>query len=251
MEVEEYLVKHQKRKEENMGLKIIAHRGFSDGYPENTLLAFKKAIKSGADGIETDLRLSLDGEIILFHDNDLSRLTTNDSKVEELTVTDLKKFDLGKGESIPILDELIALAQGKVTLILEIKFYHKTYKQLCDILVERIAGKHDWVEVSCFDDRVLQYLYHLDPNIRLHKLIKDRSVLQEHGLEEKYAYVSYLDIHVSLLKIALELGLMSKYKIILWTVEKEDISEEKTAGIYGIMVNNISKYIKETKVMNE
>ena len=251
MEVEEYLVKHQKRKEENMGLKIIAHRGFSDGYPENTLLAFKKAIESGADGIETDLRLSLDGEIILFHDNDLSRLTTNDSKVEELTVTDLKKFDLGKGESIPILDELIALAQGKVTLILEIKFYHKTYKQLCDILVERIAGKHDWVEVSCFDDRVLQYLYHLDPNIRLHKLIKDRSVLQEHGLEEKYAYVSYLDIHVSLLKIALELGLMSKYKIILWTVEKEDISEEKTAGIYGIMVNNISKYIKETKVMNE
>jgi len=251
MEVEGNLVKHQKRKEENMGLKIIAHRGFSDGYPENTLLAFKKAIESGADGIETDLRLSLDGEIILFHDNDLSRLTTNDSKVEELTVMDLKKFDLGKGESIPILNELIALAQGKVTLILEIKFYPKTYKQLCDILVERIANEHDWVEVSCFDDRGLLYLHHLDPDIRLHKLIKDRSVLQERGLEEKYAYVSYFDIHVSLSKMALKRGLLEKYKVILWTVDKEDISKEKNAGIYGIMVDNISKYTKETKVMNE
>jgi len=226
-----------------MDLKIIAHRGYSDGYPENTLLAFKKAIESGVYGIETDLRLSLDGEIMLFHDSNLNRLTTNNLKVEALTVKTLKKLDAGKGESIPTLDELIILAQGKVKLILEIKFHPETYKQLCEILVERIAGKHDWIEVSCFDDRALLYLHHLDPDIRLHKLIKDRSVLQECGLEAKYAYISYFDIHVSLSKMALELGLIEKYKIILWTVDKENISEEKNAGIYGIMVNNISKYI--------
>ena len=228
-----------------MDLKIIAHRGFSDRYPENTILAFRKAIEADVDGIETDLRLSLDGEIILFHDDDLSRLTKDDSKVEALTVKSLKKFDVGKGEPIPILDELITLARGKVTLILEIKFHPKTYKKLCEILIKRIADKHDWIEVSCFDDRALLYLHHLDPDIRLHKLIKDRSVLQEHDLEAKYAYVSYFDIHVSLSKMALERGLIEKYKIILWTVDKEDISEEKNAGLYGIMVNNISQFIKE------
>ena len=228
-----------------MDLKIIAHRGFSDRYPENTILAFRKAIEADVDGIETDLRLSLDGEIILFHDDDLSRLTENNLKVEVLTVKSLKKCDLGKGEPIPILDELITLANGKVTLILEIKFHPKTYKKLCEILIKRIADKHDWIEVSCFDDRALLYLHHLDPDIRLHKLIKDRSVLQEHDLEAKYAYVSYFDIHVSLSKMALERGLIEKYKIILWTVDKEDISEEKNAGLYGIMVNNISQFIKE------
>jgi len=226
-----------------MDMKIIAHRGFSDGYPENTLLAFKKAIEAGAGGIETDLRLSRDGEIVLFHDNDLHCMGNSKGRVEAYALKELKQYVVGESESIATLDELIALAEGRLTLILEVKYNPKTYKQLCDILVEKIADKHDWIEVSCFDDRVLQYLHRLDPNIRLHKLIEDESVLKENDLKEKYSYVSYFDIAVSLAKMALELGLIKNYKVILWTVDKEEISEEKNAGLYGIMVNNISKHM--------
>jgi len=244
-------VKHRKEKENDMDLKIIAHRGFSNGYQENTLLAFKKAIEAGADGIETDLRLSRDSEIVLFHDNDLHRIGNSEDSAEAYSLKELKQYVIGESESIATLDELIALAEGRLTLILEVKYNPETYKQLCDILVKKIADKHDWIEVSCFDDRVLLYLHYLDPDIRLHKLIKDELILKESDFEERYGYVSYFDINISLAKTAVELGLMKKYKVILWTVDKEDISEEKNAGLYGIMVNNISQYIKETKAMNE
>ncbi len=232
-------------------MKIIAHRGFSDGYPENTLLAFRKAIEAGADGIETDLRLSRDSKIVLFHDKDLSSMHNCKGRVEAYSLKELKQYVISENEPIATLDELIALTEGKLTLILEVKYNPETYEKLCDILVEKIADKYDWIEVSCFDDRVLAYMHRLDPNVRLHKLIADELILKENDLAGKYAYVSYFDIHVSLSKTALERGLMSKYKVILWTVDKEDISKEKNAGIYGIIVNNISKYIKETKAMNE
>ena len=228
-----------------MDLKIIAHRGFSDGYPENTLLAFKKAIEAGAGGIETDLRLSRDGEIVLFHDSDLHRMGNSKGSVESSSLQELKQYVIGKNEPIATLDELIALAEGRLTLILEVKYDPKTCKKLSEILVKKIADKHDWIEVSCFDDAVLAYMHRLDPNIRLHKLIEDASILQENNFEEKYAYISYFDIHVSLSKMALGLGLMEKHKVILWTVDKEEIFEEKNAGLYGIMVNNISQHIKE------
>ncbi len=223
-------------------MKIIAHRGFSDGYPENTLLAFKKAIETGADGIETDLRLSLDAQIVLFHDKDLRSIHNSKGKVEAYSLKELKQHVIIENEPIATLDELIALAEGKLTLILEIKYNPETYEKLCDILVEKIADKYDWIEVSCFDDRVLAYMYRLDSNVRLHKLIADEWVLKENELTEKYTYVSYLDINISLSKMAFELGLMSKYKVILWTVDKENISIEKNAGLYGIMVNNILEY---------
>ncbi len=231
-------------------MKIIAHRGFSSNCPENTLLAFEKALEAGADGIETDLRLSQDNKIVLFHDATLLRMTGQKGSIETSTLAELKSYEV-KGEKIATLEELLSLVQGRLTLILEIKYHPKTYQKLCELLVEKIADKKSWVEISCFEDRVLTYIDHLDPDVRLHKLIKDALVLKEERFHERYRYISYLDIAVSLRKTVLASDLTEKYKVILWTVDKEDISKEKNAGIYGIMVNNISKYIKERKVMNE
>ena len=225
-------------------MKIIAHRGFSEGYPENTLLAFQKAIDAGADGIETDLRLSKNGRIVLFHDKNLKRITNSHTAIDDLTLEVLKEYDVGGGESIATLDALLSLVNAKVTLILEIKYNPDTYKTLCTLLLEKIADKLDWVEVSCFDDRVLEYIYQHNPLIRLHKLIENESLLRTDDLLGKYHYVSYFDIAVALGKKALESGLVKKHKVILWTVDKEDIYEEQIAGLYGIMVNNISEHKK-------
>ena len=220
-------------------MKIIAHRGFSQKYPENTLLAFEKAIEAGADGIETDLRLTLDNQIILFHDRNLKKHTDVDAKPESLSLLALKEFDVGRGECIPSLSELLELTQEKVTLILEIKYIPETYKKLCEVLTVQIEDKLDWVEVSCFEDKVLEYIYKLNPNVKLHKLIKDASVLEAHGMEVKYDYVEYFDINVKLHKIALEKGLIGRRKVIFWTVDKEDLTKEIEAGLYGVMKDDI------------
>ena len=219
-------------------MKIIAHRGFSEKYPENTMLAFRKALEAGADGIETDLRLSRDEEVILFHDNSLKRITGFKGSPEELTLAELKKLDAGNAEPIPALDELLQFIQGKATLILEIKYNSITYRRLCEIVARKIKDKLDWVEISCFNDKVLRYMHQLDPRIRLHKLIDKASILEDEEFESHYGYVSYFDVNIALRNIVLENGLMQRHKVIFWTVNEEDIVEnEKEAGLYGIMAN--------------
>lgn len=220
-------------------MKNIAHRGLSELYPENTLLAFKKAILAGADGIETDLRLSLDEEVALFHDDDLSRFTGSDVKLENLSYSELKKIDVGLGESIPTLDELLELLNNKIIIVLEIKYVPSTYKRLCEIIEKKICDKLDFVEVSCFDDVVLEYARHLNHDIKLHKLIDDASVLRDETFDERYDYISYFDIDVALKEVALECGIIQKRKVIFWTVDKEDLSKEIKAGLYGVMKNNL------------
>lgn len=63
--------------------KIIAHRGYSSLYPENTMHAFKEAVATGADGIELDVQLSADGELMIYHDNDISGNTDLMGKINE------------------------------------------------------------------------------------------------------------------------------------------------------------------------
>jgi len=221
-------------------MKIIAHRGFSARYPENTLLAFQKALEAGVDGIETDVRLSADREVVLFHDNDLARITGTEGRVETFTLEALKALDAGKGERIPTLEELLMLIDGKATLILEVKYNADTYVQLCRTVAEKIADKHAWVEVSCFEDRVLKLMHRLDPQVRLHKLIEKAAVLEQEGFDARYVYVSYLDVDVSLCELLLAKGVIARYPVILWVVDGEDIHEAVEAGLYGIMVNEIS-----------
>jgi len=221
-------------------MKYIAHRGLSAKYPENTLLAFKKALEENADGIETDLMLSRDNEIILFHDDNLKRITGIDSSPQKLTLAQLRTLDAGQNEHIPTLDELLELTDEKATLILEIKYHSQTYKKLCKLLMPKIKEKVQWVEVSCFEDKVLAYIHTLNPDIRLHKLIEDIAVLENENFDKKYDYVSYLDIDIALRESVERLNLIARYKVIFWTVDKVDLEKEIKLGLYGVMVNDVS-----------
>lgn len=225
-------------------MKVFAHRGFSEAYPENTLLAFQKALEADADGIETDLRLTLDNIPILFHDDDLKRITGLEKRPEELSLSELKNLDAGswfdpryKEEKIPSLDELLFLCSAKATLVLEIKYNPSTYKRLCEETERRIQEKLEWVEVSCFEDCVLEYMHRLNPKIRLHKLINEASVLQDREFEMRYDYTDYFDIDITLRRLVLEKGLLRKHRVIFWTLDREDITKEIKAGLYGIMSN--------------
>ena len=73
--------------------KYFGHRGYSGKYPENTMLAFQKAIEAGAEGIELDVQFSKDGKLVVIHDETLDRTTTGNGLVRDYTLDELKALD--------------------------------------------------------------------------------------------------------------------------------------------------------------
>jgi len=106
---------------------VVAHRGFSSEYPENTILSFQKAIEIKADGIELDLRETKNGEIIVMHDEKVDRTTDGTGYVEEMNYEEIKKLDAGKWKGnfknvkVPSLKEVFEKIGNKITYFIEIK----------------------------------------------------------------------------------------------------------------------------------
>ena len=100
----------------------IAHRGASADYPENTLLAFRRAVELGVDMIELDVQLTRDGELVVLHDETLERTTNGHGAVREYSYAELRTLDAGRGEYIPLLSEVYALLRPTpIRLCIEVK----------------------------------------------------------------------------------------------------------------------------------
>lgn len=110
---------------------IIAHRGWSGRYPENTLPAFEKALELPVDGIEFDLRRTADGEIVLSHEPDVDMHSNGTGLIRDLTLKELKKLDFGlkksemfAGTRIPEFNEFLDFVTAKrpdIWLAVELK----------------------------------------------------------------------------------------------------------------------------------
>ena len=100
----------------------VAHRGASGLYPENTRLAFERAIALGVDVIELDVHLTRDGELAVIHDDHLERTTTGAGHVRDHTAAQLRQLDAGQGQPVPMLGEVLQLAEAAgVRLCVEAK----------------------------------------------------------------------------------------------------------------------------------
>ncbi|MEM2302874.1 MAG: glycerophosphodiester phosphodiesterase family protein [Candidatus Bathyarchaeia archaeon] len=100
---------------------VVAHRGASGYEPENTIRAVEKAIDMGADAVEVDVRLSKDKVPVVIHDETIDRTTNGSGRVNSYTAKQLKNFDAGKGEKIPLLSEVLDVVCGRICLLLELK----------------------------------------------------------------------------------------------------------------------------------
>jgi len=107
---------------------ICAHRGASDTHPENTLVAFREAIRLGAHMIEFDVALSSDGQLVLLHASTLDRTPNGQGPVSELTLADLQKLDAGswkharfQGERIPTLKAALSIMPENIWLNVHLK----------------------------------------------------------------------------------------------------------------------------------
>lgn len=96
---------------------VVAHRGFSAAYPENTLAAVRAALKLGVDFVEVDVHETRDGELIVFHDYRLKRICGVRGRVRDKTRAELQRLNAG----IPTLAEVLRTCRGKAKVLIEIK----------------------------------------------------------------------------------------------------------------------------------
>ena len=159
------------------GFVVIAHRGASAYYPENTMAAFRGALQMGAEMIELDLMLSRDGVPVVFHDAELDDHTDGYGALEALTLEELKQLDAGSwfdeefaGQQIPTLEEVLEFAKDKIALNIEIKTEAVAdqaeggIEQKALRLVKKY-GMEDHVLFSSFDYRAIVHLKELEPTI--------------------------------------------------------------------------------------
>lgn len=100
---------------------VLGHRGYRARYPENTLLAFSKALEHGADGIECDLQKSADGRYVVIHDPTVERTSGGTGEVARMRFDELRRLDFGGGERILDLEGLLAALPPDRYLDLELK----------------------------------------------------------------------------------------------------------------------------------
>jgi len=128
---------------------VLAHRGLALDAPENTLLAFAKAIALGADYVETDVHASADGIAVVAHDPDLVRIAGREGRVDQLTLAELRKIDLGHGQSFCTLAEALD-AFPETRFNIDVKS-RAAVPGTIDAIVA--AGASHRVLVSSFDER--------------------------------------------------------------------------------------------------
>ena len=107
---------------------IFGHRGVPDERPENTLPGFQRAVELGLDGVELDVFQCGTGELVVFHDEKVDKLTDGSGQVVELAFDYLRELDAGsrfgedfKGERIPTLEETLEVLGGKMIVNIELK----------------------------------------------------------------------------------------------------------------------------------
>ena len=229
---------------------IIAHRGASALAPENTMAAFRLAKELGADGIELDVMLSADEQLVVIHDQRVNRTTNGKGKVNEMRWDALKTLDAGSyfderfaGEPLPLLNQVFEELGGQLLINVELKNYATPRDQLTEKVVDLILqmGLKNSAMLSSFNARNLLKAERLDPSI-------PRGLLTLPGLPgipyrgwlgKRYHYDALHPYHKDVnARMVSRLHAAGK-KINVWTVNNpEDLLRMRDLGVDMIICND-------------
>lgn len=170
-------------------MKILAHRGASGYYPENTMLAFSKAIEMGADGIELDVHLTKDNKVVVCHDETIDRTSNGKGKIADYTYQELKQFDFGSGQTIPLLRDVFELiAENDLIINIEIKagtvFYLDFEEHILNLIDE--YKMEERVIISSFNHYCLLKIKQLNKKIKI-------GLLYASGLVDPWKYAKSIN----------------------------------------------------------
>ncbi|NPA74758.1 MAG: glycerophosphodiester phosphodiesterase [Euryarchaeota archaeon] len=210
---------------------ILAHRGYSAKYPPNTLLAFKKAIEFGADGVELDVWLTKDGMVIVSHDGNLKETAGADVDIKESTYEELKKYNID-GEPLPLLEEVYKSLPENALINVEIKDFDAVEKSL------EIVKRYNALErtmFSSFDLKALKKLRKLNKEARIGILVGEVNKIFSlpywiHATKAEFLNIPHqmkgvLGVRFS--RFLIKFYRLFGVKIVLWTVN----SREDVAGL--------------------
>jgi glycerophosphoryl diester phosphodiesterase len=230
----------------------IAHRGASGNFPENTRLAFEKAIEARADMIELDCQTTSDGHVVVFHDERLNRTAGVSGTVKSKTLQQLKKLDVGqwkkrsfRGERVLTLEEGLEIIAGKVDLCLDIKQYNASQPGM-EIKLLFIVSHYDYLDqtiFSSFDYQCLQRVRELAPDARIGVIygagVKADPFVAAERLEASSMHVQRQMATRPFLDKAWETGL----DVHVWTVnEVRDMEKFASLGVQGISSDYPEKF---------
>lgn len=241
-------------------MKIWAHRGCSQRYPENTLLAFERAAEiKGLEGIELDIQLTRDGHLAVCHDERVDRTTDGIGEVRQHTLDELKKLKIdagnGKYERIPTMEEVLDLLGDKLKrglrLNIELKNsvfpYEGMEEKILDLIHRRNLGEQ--IVYSTFYARSLEKLRKLDPDAELGILDRKASDCMYKlrggcGADAIHPYWQALDLPLEEMKLYVVRAWMSGH---LYpekpTGTRLDMDALERQGITDIILNEPEAYL--------
>ena len=232
----------------NSDMVVVAHRGGASLGIENSLSCIEKGIATGADMIEIDVHMSLDGALVVCHDPTIDRTTTGKGAIRELTLEQLRSYplkhpetgEIAEDERLPLLEEVLDAIRGRCGLLLEVKrgkddWYPGIEKAIIDAI--EAAGVKDQVVVQSFNDSVLRGFHSLDASIPLEKLV----FLPLSVDKEVFAYVQSVNIYYPCAsrRFIARMHANGK-KVKVWTVNK---LSALPSGADGVITNDPALFI--------
>jgi len=238
-----------------MKTKIIGHRGGVAGYPENTLAAFKKAVELGADGVEFDVQLTKDGEIVVIHDEFIDRTMNGSGLVKDHTLAELRALNVGeffnsefKNQKIPTLREVLEIVKDMEIINIELK-NHLSYPNL-ETKVLKLVDEfkiRDKVIISSFNHYSLEKIKKIQPAIKtgallMAKIINPADYAFKRGFDA--LHMQFLTIDQKTIEKAHFMGM----KICAYTVNySESVIDLLEKGVDMIITDNIEMIQKLSK----
>lgn len=238
----------------------FGHRGFSGNYPENTILSFRKAVEAGVDGIELDVHLTKDGEVVIIHDEAIDRTCNGTGLVADYTLKELKEFDAsfkftgmyGRNE-IPTLREYFDLIKDtKVITNIELKTGINTYPGIEEKTLKIIDeyGLRDRIIISSFNHYSVLRMKALAPDMK-YGFLEESWVIdfpeyaKAHGMDFVHPIFKAVTPEYAAATVKAGVGINT------WTVnEEKDIREMIDRGVNAIIGNfpdRVARILNETK----
>ena len=223
---------------------IIGHRGASAVAPENTMAAFREAIRVGSDGIEFDVRLTRDRVPVIIHDNTLRRTTGLSHRIADLSWPELESLEV----AVPSLEELFTLFEGNdLMLFLEMKVdsaaEHGPLAEACCKLIDNHAFK-ERVIVECFDLAALEVVKNIDSEIKTAALFQptfSRPALSDQRIIDQAKAVGAwaLALHFRVAREALiQKAIDADLRVVVWTVDDPAwLARARSMGIDALITN--------------
>lgn len=218
---------------------VIGHRGAMGHETENTLASVQKALDLGVDMIEIDVFKISSGEVVVFHDQTVDRLTNGPGNIEEYNISDLSRLILDGGHRIPMLQDVLKLIDNKVALNIELKGANTADKvnHTIDFYTKSRGWSPENFLISSFNWDELREMRKLNENVAI-------AVLTEENPLDALAVGTELNaVAINPYFESLDTDIVTKikqagFKIYTWTVnEPEDIANMKALGVDGIITN--------------